>query len=284
MKSVSNFDGMSSRGREYSGNSRMDIMSMKSNAKSRLLDHFTQPPDYTPEEKKDALEAFLDPATVVGLNILKDELSRRLQEKSDMEAYVQNLQNQIKETRNFIEVIDLGNNLVHKEYQKMGDQNHVTLIPLKPYHQFYKGDNISKYLTNGQLKQEVLEDQNYLNIIKKFNDDSKQQIVEHKSAIATLRDDVKNLKLQFITSSVIPLRLILQKERDELKSQVLVQRKQVEVLRTKLREGQGKQREFCNTMNESIMMSVRKVIGGSATNAGGKGLASSTSKANYSFR
>jgi len=64
-------------------------------------------------------------------------------------------------------------------------------------------------LTNGQLKQEVLEDQNYLNIIKKFNEDSKQQIVEHKSAIASLRDEFKNLKLQFLNSSVIFLRLIL---------------------------------------------------------------------------
>ena len=54
--------------------------------------------------------------TVVGLNILKDELQRRLQDKSDLEAHIQNLQNQIKETRNMIEVIDLGNNLVHKEY------------------------------------------------------------------------------------------------------------------------------------------------------------------------
>jgi hypothetical protein len=74
MKSVSNFDGMSSRGRDHSANSRLEIMSIKSNAKSRLLDHFTQPPDYTPEEKKEALETFLDPVTVVGLNILKDEL------------------------------------------------------------------------------------------------------------------------------------------------------------------------------------------------------------------
>jgi hypothetical protein len=74
MKSVSNFDGMSSRGRDHSANSRLEIMSIKSNAKSRLLDHFTQPPDYTPEEKKEALETFLDPVTVVGLNILKEEL------------------------------------------------------------------------------------------------------------------------------------------------------------------------------------------------------------------
>jgi hypothetical protein len=41
-----------------------------------------------------------------------------------------------------------------------------------------------------------------------------------------------------------------------------VQRKQVEVLRNKLREGQGKQREFCSQMNQSIMQSVIKVIGG----------------------
>ena len=88
MKSVSNFEGISNRGRDFSGNSRLEIMSIKSNAKSRLLDHFTQPPDYTPEEKKEALENFLDPATVVGLNILKDELTRRLQEKADMESHI----------------------------------------------------------------------------------------------------------------------------------------------------------------------------------------------------
>jgi hypothetical protein len=128
MRSVSNFDIMSSRGRDLSNNSRFEIMSIKSNAKSRLLDHIVQPPDYTPEEKKEALETFLDPVTVVGLNIIKDELQRRVQEKQDMEQHVQNLQNQIKETRNMIEVIDLGNNLVHKEYQKMGDQNHVMSI------------------------------------------------------------------------------------------------------------------------------------------------------------
>jgi hypothetical protein len=88
MKSVSNFDGLSSRGREHSNNSRFEIMSIKSNAKSRLMDHFNQPPDYTPEEKKEALETFLDPITVAGLNILKDELQRRLQDKSDMESHV----------------------------------------------------------------------------------------------------------------------------------------------------------------------------------------------------
>ena len=40
-----------------------------------------------------------------------------------------------------------------------------------------------------------------------------------------------------------------------------MQRKQVEVLRNKLREGQGKQRDFCSQMNQSIMQSVIKVIG-----------------------
>ncbi len=49
----------------------------------------------------------------------------------------------------------------------------------------------------------------------------------------------------------------------------MIQRKQVEVLRGKLREGQGKQREFCNQMNESIMLSVIKVIGGNNTGSAG---------------
>ncbi len=48
-----------------------------------------------------------------------------MQEKLDMEAHINNLQNQIKDGRNMIEVIDLGNKLVFKEYQKMGNENNV---------------------------------------------------------------------------------------------------------------------------------------------------------------
>ncbi len=76
-------------------------------------------------EKKEALETFLEPVTVIGLNMLKDELSKKMQEKLDMEAHINNLQNQIKDARNMIEVIDLGNKLVFKEYQKMGNENNV---------------------------------------------------------------------------------------------------------------------------------------------------------------
>jgi hypothetical protein len=49
--------------------------------KSRIYDHLQHPPSYTPDEKKDALEAFLDPVSMMGLNLLKDELTKKLQEK-----------------------------------------------------------------------------------------------------------------------------------------------------------------------------------------------------------
>lgn len=78
------------------------------------------------------METFLEPVTVIGLNLLKEELTKKLQEKLDMENHLANLQNQIKETRNMIEVIDLGNKLVFKEYQKMGTENTVN-IPLYQY-------------------------------------------------------------------------------------------------------------------------------------------------------
>lgn len=68
------------------------------------------------------------------------------------------MQNQIKETRNTIEVIDLGNKLVFKEYQKMGTENTVSLPNYNDLIQFFKGDNISKNFTNGSLKQEVNDD------------------------------------------------------------------------------------------------------------------------------
>lgn len=62
----------------------------------------------------------------MGLNLLKDELTRRLQEKADFETYVASLQNQLKETKSLTEVIDIGNKLVHKEFQKMTSENTVT--------------------------------------------------------------------------------------------------------------------------------------------------------------
>lgn len=64
---------------------------------------------------------------MMGLNMFKDEQNKKLQEKSDLEALIQGLQSQIKDTKNLIEVIDLGNKLVFKEYQKMGNENTVRL-------------------------------------------------------------------------------------------------------------------------------------------------------------
>ncbi len=73
------------------------------------------------------LDTILDPVSMMGLNLFKDEQTKKLQEKADLEALVQSLQNQIKETKNLIEVIDLGNKLVFKEYQKMGNENTVSI-------------------------------------------------------------------------------------------------------------------------------------------------------------
>ncbi len=78
-------------------------------------------------EKKEVLDTILDPVSMMGLNLFKDEQTKKLQEKADLEALVQSLQNQIKETKNLIEVIDLGNKLVFKEYQKMGNENTVSI-------------------------------------------------------------------------------------------------------------------------------------------------------------
>ena len=64
---------------------------------------------------------------MMGLNMFKDEQNKKLQEKSDLEVLIQGLQSQIKDTKNLIEVIDLGNKLVFKEYQKMGNENTVRL-------------------------------------------------------------------------------------------------------------------------------------------------------------
>lgn len=77
-------------------------------------------------EKKEVLDTILDPVSMMGLNLFKDEQTKKFQEKADLEALVQSLQNQIKETKNLIEVIDLGNKLVFKEYQKMGNENTVS--------------------------------------------------------------------------------------------------------------------------------------------------------------
>jgi len=46
--------------------------------KPRIYDHLQPPPEYTPDEKKDALEAILDPVSLMGLNLLKEEIARRL--------------------------------------------------------------------------------------------------------------------------------------------------------------------------------------------------------------
>jgi len=55
-------------------------------------------------------------------------------------------------------VIDLGNQLVYKEYQKMGNETNV-----------YKGEIISKNLVNGGIKNEVTDEQNYVTCLQKFN-------------------------------------------------------------------------------------------------------------------
>jgi predicted DCC family thiol-disulfide oxidoreductase YuxK len=63
----------------------------------------------------------------MGLNLFKDEQNKKFLEKADLEGLIQNIQSQIKDTKNLIEVIDLGNKLVFKEYQKMGNENTVCI-------------------------------------------------------------------------------------------------------------------------------------------------------------
>ncbi len=120
------------------------------------------------------MEAFLDPATIMGLTLLRDELIKRQTERADLEALIANLQNQIKETKSLVEVIDLGNKLVYKEYQKMNQENTV----IKPLNrmQFYAGENLSKGFTNETKKQEASEEQNYVNCLKQFNEENKKQL------------------------------------------------------------------------------------------------------------
>ena len=72
------------------------------------------------------MEAFLDPISMMGLNLLRDELGKRQLERADMESVIASLQAQIKETKNIVEVIDIGNKLFHKEFQKMNHENTVS--------------------------------------------------------------------------------------------------------------------------------------------------------------
>lgn len=43
------------------------------------------------------------------------------------------MQSQIKETKSLVEVIDLGNKLVYKEYQKMSNENTVNSLRFDSY-------------------------------------------------------------------------------------------------------------------------------------------------------
>ncbi len=66
-----------------------------------------------------------------------------------------------------------------------------------------------------------------------------------------------------------------------MKNQVMIQRKHLEVLKKKQADKRGKQKDFRDQTNESIMMSVMSVIGGSGSSvAGGRG----GTKSNYSFK
>jgi hypothetical protein len=100
-KTLTNRDGVStsrSRGRVDSMFKDTNSQTSRSPVRSRIYDHIHAPPDYTPEgklaiarfhtERKEAMEAFLEPATIMGLNLLRDELVKRQQEKADLEALI----------------------------------------------------------------------------------------------------------------------------------------------------------------------------------------------------
>jgi len=102
-KTLTNRDGLSttrSRGRVDSMYKDTNSQTSRSQVRSRIYDHIHAPPDYTPKgkvcahkdstqtEKKEAMEAFLDPATIMGLTLLRDELVNRHKEKADLEALV----------------------------------------------------------------------------------------------------------------------------------------------------------------------------------------------------
>mmetsp|Transcript_24625 Transcript_24625/g.24221 ORF Transcript_24625/g.24221 Transcript_24625/m.24221 type:complete len:113 (-) Transcript_24625:512-850(-) len=69
----------------------------RSVAKPKLYDYLTKPNGYSPKEKKDALEGFLQPENYYGLNMFKNEMQAKLQEKEEMENVVNMMQLQLKE-------------------------------------------------------------------------------------------------------------------------------------------------------------------------------------------
>lgn len=44
-----------------------------SNVRSRIYDHLMPPPEITAEEKKEVLDTILEPVSMIGLNLFKDE-------------------------------------------------------------------------------------------------------------------------------------------------------------------------------------------------------------------
>lgn len=68
------------------------------------------------------------------------------------------------------------------------------------------------------------EEQNYVKCLREFNEESKRNLAETKTAIVNLREQIKELKFQLINQS---------KEKEELKAAVTLQRKNLEVLKKK---------------------------------------------------
>lgn len=94
-------------------------------------------------------------------------------------------------------MIELGNNLVFKEYQKMQEENlvcHLVII----FVQYYRGENLNKGFANEGLKQGASDEKNYVTCLRQFNEDSKKQLVETKAAIKQIKDDIRTLKCSLI--------------------------------------------------------------------------------------
>jgi hypothetical protein len=64
-------------------------------------------------------------------------------------------------------------------------------------------------LTNGTLKQDVQDEQNYLASLREFNEANRKQTFETKSVILKIKEDIKTLKQSLINESVSSLLLAI---------------------------------------------------------------------------
>ncbi len=68
---------------------------------------------------------------MVGLNMFKQELQSRLDERDELEHIVNELKDRLKEHHKTAETLELGNTKVHKVCQQMNSKNIVSGLRLK---------------------------------------------------------------------------------------------------------------------------------------------------------